>query len=272
MPTTATIFSSINALTLSPALCGILMRPSKKTRNPIYLGFNWFMDKTTAGYSKVVNLFVRKFVIAIVVFGGICFGAYYGFVSTPGAFVPGEDQGYGMIDIQLPDAASKGRTDEVVTRVEKILKETPGLKNYVSISGYSLINQAFAGNLAGFIIVFEHWNDRPPEQVGSRIVAHVNAELAKMKDMVGMAFETPPMFEMLTWSQLGFHSKPIGLVNVEGYFDLLLAFLDHMVEERFVKQIHRNLLLMERDPEVLLDRMLAYEPPVVDKWLDLKRS
>ena len=80
------------------------------------------------------------------------------------------------------------------------------------------------------------------------------------------------LFEMLTWSQLGFHNKPIGLVNVAGYFDLLLAFLDHSVEERFVKQAHRDLLLMERDPELLLDRMVGYEPPVIDKWLDLDRS
>jgi uncharacterized protein (TIGR00730 family) len=80
------------------------------------------------------------------------------------------------------------------------------------------------------------------------------------------------LFEMLTWSQLGFHNKPIGLVNVAGYFDLLLAFLDHSVEERFVKQAHRDLLLMDCDPELLLDRMVGYEPPVIDKWLDLDRS
>ena len=80
------------------------------------------------------------------------------------------------------------------------------------------------------------------------------------------------LFEMLTWSQLGFHNKPIGLVNVAGYFDLLLAFLDHSVEERFVKQIHRDLLLMDSDCERLLQRMIDYRPAVVDKWLDLDRS
>jgi uncharacterized protein (TIGR00730 family) len=80
------------------------------------------------------------------------------------------------------------------------------------------------------------------------------------------------LFEMLTWSQLGFHNKPIGLVNVAGYYDLLLAFLDHSVVERFVKPEHRDLLLMERDPEQLLDRMTVYQPPKMDKWLDLDRS
>jgi uncharacterized protein (TIGR00730 family) len=80
------------------------------------------------------------------------------------------------------------------------------------------------------------------------------------------------LFEMLTWSQLGFHNKPIGLVNVAGYFDLLLGFLDHAVQERFVKQVHRDLLLMETDCELLLQRMIDYQPAVTDKWLDLDRS
>jgi len=189
----ATVFSSINALTLSPALCGLLMRPTRKTRNPIYLGFNFVLAKSTGVYSGIVTLFVRKFVIAVVLFGGICAGAYYGFVTTPTAFVPGEDQGYGIIDIQLPDAASLGRTTEVVERVNKILADTPGLKNAISIGGYSLVNSAYAGNFASFIIVFEHWDDRPPEEIGHRIVAHINAELRKIRDSTGMAFETPPI-------------------------------------------------------------------------------
>jgi len=189
----ATVFSSINALTLSPALCGILMRPTRETRNPIYVGFNWILGKSTNVYTKIVGLFVRKFVIAIVVFGGICFGAYHSFAVTPTAFVPGEDQGYGIIDIQLPDAASLGRTTEIVDRVNKILADTPGMKNAIAIGGYSLVNSAYAGNFASYIIVFKHWDDRPAEQVGNRIVAHINRELAKIRECVGMAFETPPI-------------------------------------------------------------------------------
>jgi len=189
----ATVFSSINALTLSPALCGLLMRPTRKTRNPIYLGFNFILGKATGVYGAIVDLFVRKFVIALVLFGGICAGAYYGFVVTPTAFVPGEDQGYGIIDIQLPDAASLSRTTEVVERVNKILAETPGMKNAISIGGYSMVNSAYAGNFASYIIVFEHWDDRPPEEIGHRIVAHINTELRKIRDSTGMAFETPPI-------------------------------------------------------------------------------
>ena len=76
------------------------------------------------------------------------------------------------------------------------------------------------------------------------------------------------LFEMLTWGQLDLHRKPCGLLNVAGYFDALLAFLDHAVERRFLAPEHRAMLLAERDGAVLLDRMQAYAPPVVEKWSD----
>lgn len=76
------------------------------------------------------------------------------------------------------------------------------------------------------------------------------------------------LFEVWTWNQLGFHRKPVGLLNVGGYYDGLLAFLDSMVEERFVRREHRDMLLVDRDPVRLLDRMANFDPPTVDKWVD----
>jgi uncharacterized protein (TIGR00730 family) len=75
------------------------------------------------------------------------------------------------------------------------------------------------------------------------------------------------IFEIWTWGQLGFHGKPCGLLNAEGYFDGLTSFLDHMVAERFVKQAHRQMLIVERDPKALLDRFGKYTAPVVKKWV-----
>jgi uncharacterized protein (TIGR00730 family) len=76
------------------------------------------------------------------------------------------------------------------------------------------------------------------------------------------------LFEVLTWTQLGIHHKPSGLLNVEGYFDALLAFLDHAVAERFVKDAHRSMLIVEPEPHRLLDRLDAFVPPEDDKLLD----
>ncbi len=73
--------------------------------------------------------------------------------------------------------------------------------------------------------------------------------------------------EIWTWAQLGFHKKPFGLLNVEGYYDGLIAFLDHAVEERFVKPRQRSMLIVEKDPVILLDRMACYVAPDVEKWI-----
>jgi uncharacterized protein (TIGR00730 family) len=76
------------------------------------------------------------------------------------------------------------------------------------------------------------------------------------------------LFEAWTWAQLGLHKKPCGLLNIAGYFDALTTFLDHAVAEQFVKQPHHSMLLVERDPEALLDRFGSYQPPAVTKWVE----
>ena len=78
------------------------------------------------------------------------------------------------------------------------------------------------------------------------------------------------LFEVLTWTQLGFHQKPCGLLNVQGYFDQLVAFLDHAVEQAFVKPVHRNMLLLEEQPGPLLQRMATFLPPADEKWIGRK--
>ena len=80
------------------------------------------------------------------------------------------------------------------------------------------------------------------------------------------------LFEMFTWSQLGLHRKPIGLLDVAGYWQPLLAFLDHMVAERFISAEHRDTLLVERDADALLDRLARYRHAATDKWLDRRRD
>jgi uncharacterized protein (TIGR00730 family) len=75
-------------------------------------------------------------------------------------------------------------------------------------------------------------------------------------------------FEVWTWGQLGMHAKPCGLLNISGYFDPLIAFLDHAVEQKFVRDVHRSMVIVESDPEMLLERFAAYVPPRVVKWIN----
>lgn len=105
-------------------------------------------------------------------------------------------------------------------------------------------------------------------------VGSMHARKAMMADLSdafvalpGGAGTLEELFEVWTWGQLGHHAKPVGIINVEGFFDLLLRFLDHQAEERFMRPEHRAMLLAEEDPERLLDRFETYDPPHVEKWI-----
>lgn len=80
------------------------------------------------------------------------------------------------------------------------------------------------------------------------------------------------IFEIWTWAQLGFHKKPFGMLNIDGYYNSLITFLDHTVAEQFVKQPHRSMLMVETDPETLLDRLSCYMAPDVEKWIGQKET
>lgn len=107
-----------------------------------------------------------------------------------------------------------------------------------------------------------------------RVVASMHERKAMMAENADAFIALPggfgtleELFEVLTWGQLGLHPKPIALLNVDGFYDALLAFLDHAAAERLLKPEHRALLLVESDPDRILDRLASYTPPAVEKWI-----
>ena len=108
-----------------------------------------------------------------------------------------------------------------------------------------------------------------------RVVTSMHDRKREMADLADAFLALPggigtleELTEVLSWAQLGLHGKPCGVLDVAGYFERLIAFLDHAVAERFLSPEHRAMLLVARDPDALLDRMAAYRPPAVEKWLD----
>lgn len=106
------------------------------------------------------------------------------------------------------------------------------------------------------------------------VVNNMHERKAKMADLSDAFIALPgglgtleEFFEVLSWAQLGLHKKPCALLNVEGYYDGLIAFLDHAVEHQFVSPMHRQLVLVEKEPEAVLDAIAAYRPPAVDLWI-----
>ena len=146
----AVAISTINALTLSPALCGLLLRPSSESGGiKNIFAFRWFnqaFDKATAGYRWGISALVRRVALVMVVYVGLLVVTGMGFVSLPTSFMPTEDQGYVFANIQLPDSASLPRTNRLMKQFDEIIGNTPGVKDWVSVTGYSMINVARGSN------------------------------------------------------------------------------------------------------------------------------
>ena len=165
----ATVFSSINALTLSPSLCGLLLRPSTTKRGWFFTKFNEFFDRTTKSYTAYVHMFVRRVALMMVFFAAVVGATAFGFMNVPGGFIPDEDQGYFFANVKLPDSASLERTQEVLDGITQTLMDTPGVTDVITIGGYSMLDSLQSSNGGAAIAVLENWSQRPdPEHHAPR--------------------------------------------------------------------------------------------------------
>lgn len=196
---TATVFSSINALTLSPALSAILLRPTSQRSNFFTRGFNWAFGKAQNGYQRTVYNLIRRGVVMMAVFTGLTILAFYGFDSRPKGFVPNEDQGWAMYSIQLPDAASRQRTLAVVEKLNQRLAEMPGIRTWVAVPGYSLMDGAVTSNAAAIWTVFDPWEERLPAGLTQEaILGQMWGAVADIQEALIFAFAPPPIMGLGT--------------------------------------------------------------------------
>lgn len=190
----AVLISSINALTLSPALCGILLRPAPKQQFFAFRWFNSFFDGATSVYKLLIGGMVRVVTLVVLVFTGLLIATGYGFTTLPTGFLPEEDQGYVFANIQLPDASSLQRTQAVMKKVDEVIKKTPGVKDYISIGGFSLLTGTNGSNQGFVAIVFEPWDKRQsPRESQRAILAHLAREFYQIEEAVVFPFAPPPI-------------------------------------------------------------------------------
>lgn len=190
----AVLISTINALTLSPALCGIVLRAPKKSNFIFFRWFNRGFDASTNAYRGIIRWSVRLVLIVMLVFGGLVTLTGWSFSRLPTGFVPMEDQGYMFVNVQLPDAASKQRTVKVMDQISDLCESTPGVKDCISITGFSLLSGSAASNVGFVAVMFEPWSDRtaPPLRIGN-IVRTINAELQEIDAAIAFPFIPPPI-------------------------------------------------------------------------------
>jgi HAE1 family hydrophobic/amphiphilic exporter-1 len=190
------LLSAFNALTLSPALSALLLKPptGKKTLlTPFYGWFNRFFGRGTDAYVSFTGILVRKMVRSLA-FIGVLVVLTLGLVSRiPAGFIPEEDQGYLLAQINLPDASSLERTDAVMRKAEAVLAANEAIEGYNTVTGFSLISGSFASNQGFFFIQLKPWHERTTAETHANgVVAALNREFARaIPEGVAAAFGPP---------------------------------------------------------------------------------
>ncbi|HEV3255676.1 MAG TPA: efflux RND transporter permease subunit, partial [Gemmataceae bacterium] len=202
----STVFSAINSLTLSPALAAILLKPHGARRDPLtwlldmglgwfFRVFNWGFGAGTAGYGWLVGRLLRGSFLVLLVYGGLLGLTAWVFNTAPTGFVPAQDQGRIICNIQLPDSASLERTKDAMATIQAIALREPGVAHTVSISGIAFVLQADSPNFASMFVVLDPFEKRrSPELTDTAIMARLRKAWAReVKDAQVVAFGAPPI-------------------------------------------------------------------------------
>ncbi|HMB75291.1 MAG TPA: efflux RND transporter permease subunit, partial [Kiloniellaceae bacterium] len=188
----STIFSSINALTLSPALAALLLRPAPDKKNAFGRGFDKVFAAFENRYGSLVTFLVRRTLIVMVLAIGLAGLTGWQFAKLPTGFLPIEDQGYLMVHVQLPDASSLERTEKVTAQLDGIFADTPGIAKWVTFIGYSIIDGTQASNTAVVFLVMEPWEKRTtPDLRQGAILGTLQRKLSGVQDAIAYAFPPP---------------------------------------------------------------------------------
>lgn len=189
----AVLISAVNALTLSPSLSALLLRPERAGHKK-WLPFRWFdwgFGKLTGGYTVLVGSLCRKAFIIFVLYLGMTVFSGKLYQQLPSAFMPPEDQGAFFVNVQLPDGASLPRTQKVVAKVTEIIKKTPGVTDVITSAGYSIVNSINATNSAMVIVILDDWSKRlAPELRADAIINSLRGKLFQIPEAMCMPF--PP--------------------------------------------------------------------------------
>ena len=189
--------SAFNALTLSPALAAMILRPKKvqpgnSLMDRFFRSFNRQFDKFTNRYTRVAGFFSRKLIIALVILGFIIFSAGSLLKKVPGGFVPVEDEGYFLMGVLLPDAASSERTDSATRKVEELISRIPEIQSYLVVSGYNFLSGTSSNNSATIFVQLKPWHER--SRTATEVIREVNQRgMVGITQATAIAVNPPPI-------------------------------------------------------------------------------
>jgi len=191
------LLSAFNALSLTPALCALMLKEPKPMRGPLgafFRGFNKIFDVTTNGYVHVSRLLVRRGIVTIGIVGIVVLGAGFFAKKIPSGFIPDEDQGIFGVNVQLPPGASLARTSEVLRKVEEILAKTDGIESYQTIGGYGVVTNTYQSNYGSLFARLKPWEERHGEVLHVKgIMAGLQKQFAAIPEAVIFPFNIPTL-------------------------------------------------------------------------------
>ena len=224
------LLSAFNALSLTPALCALMLREPKPMRGPLgifFRGFNKVFDVTTNGYVHVSRLLVRRGILTIGIVGIVVFGAVVFARAIPAGFIPDEDQGIFGVNVQLPPGASLARTSEVLKKVEDILSKTEGVESYQTVGGYGVVTNTYQPNYGSLFARLQPWEDRHGEELHVKgIMAKLQKQFAAIPEAVIFPFNIPTLSGFGAASGFNFLIQDrSGTMSVEQLGEQARAFL-----------------------------------------------
>ncbi len=219
--------SALNALTLSPALCAVFLRPETGKQGLLSRKFNQGFDWLKGFYENCVKDFTTRWRIVLAVFIVLLGVTYFIFRKVPTGFIPNEDQGYFVVNIQTPDGSSLERTTKAVNQVEKILLSTPGMADVLTFGGYSFVTGASDPNTASMFPILEPWSERKSKKLQiDAILADVREKFAGVSGAVVTAFNPPAIQGLGFAGGFQFELQDIGSVGLKTLQDVMNEMID----------------------------------------------
>ncbi len=223
----AVFFSSVNALTLSPALCATILKPFKlKEKGPLHW-FNLAMNKGRDTYAGIVGIFGRKIGVVAVVYllALLVIGFILNISQT--SFIPSEDQGVIMSNIQLPEGASRERTQKFIDKITPLILEEPGVSEVMAITGVSMIGGT-GENVGMAFVVLKPWNERSSDEYSTKILNRLRAKLSQFPDAEVQLFEPPAIMGLGMSGGMDFRLQSLDTDNPQKIEQTLLSVLGRM--------------------------------------------
>lgn len=219
----STAFSGFNALTFTPAMCAMFLKPTNKNKKPfiVYRWFNKGYGATLSLYCRIVANFLKKPWVALLVFFAVVIPAFIIYVGLPTSYIPEEDMGYFMTNVELPVDASLDRTDKVSTQVTEAIKKIPGVKDVLMVAGHSFMG-GNGSNMAGCFVTLEPWKDRKKKSL------KINEILAEA-DKVTASIQEPIVFSL--------NPPAIPGLGVSGGLEMQLLDIDNLGAEAISEAI-----------------------------------